>query len=31
MSASTEEVAAASQILSTMTKEMLEEVNKFKI
>jgi methyl-accepting chemotaxis protein len=31
MSASTEEVAASSQILSTMTKEMLEEVNKFKI
>ncbi|TCO69240.1 methyl-accepting chemotaxis protein [Marinisporobacter balticus] len=31
MSASTEEVAAASQTLSAMTKEMLEEVNKFKI
>jgi methyl-accepting chemotaxis protein len=31
MSASTEEVAAVSQTLSTMTKEMLEEVNKFKI
>ncbi len=31
MNASTEEVAASSQILSTMTKEMLEEVNKFKI
>jgi Methyl-accepting chemotaxis protein len=31
MSASTEEVAAASQVLNNMTKEMLEEVNKFKI
>ena len=31
MSASTEEIAAAAQTLSTMTKEMLEEVNKFKI
>ncbi|WP_411680872.1 methyl-accepting chemotaxis protein [Clostridium thailandense] len=31
MSSSTEEVAAASQTLSNMTKDMLEEVNKFKI
>jgi methyl-accepting chemotaxis protein len=31
MSASTEEVAASAQMLRTMTKEMLEEVNKFKI
>lgn len=31
MNASTEEVASSAQILSTMTKEMLEEVNKFKI
>ncbi|GFP75761.1 methyl-accepting chemotaxis protein [Clostridium fungisolvens] len=31
MNASTEEVVAAAQILSTMTGEMLEEVNKFKI
>jgi methyl-accepting chemotaxis protein len=31
MSASTEEVAATSQTLSTMTKEMLQEVNRFKI
>ena len=29
MNASTEEVASASQILSTMTKEMLDQVNKF--
>jgi len=31
MNASTEEVVSAAQILSTMTSEMLEEVNKFKI
>lgn len=31
MSASTQEIAASSQTLSNMTKEMLEEVNKFKI
>jgi methyl-accepting chemotaxis protein len=31
MNASTEEVAASAQILSTMTNEMLEEVNKFKL
>lgn len=31
MNASTEEVASSAQILSTMTSEMLEEVNKFKI
>ena len=31
MNASTEEVVAAAQILSTMTSEMLKEVNKFKI
>ncbi|GFZ33877.1 methyl-accepting chemotaxis protein [Clostridium zeae] len=31
MNASTEEVVAAAQILSSMTGEMLEEVNKFKI
>ncbi|WP_411681269.1 methyl-accepting chemotaxis protein [Clostridium thailandense] len=31
MSASTGEIATSSQTLSTMTKEMLEEVNKFKI
>ncbi|GKX67662.1 methyl-accepting chemotaxis protein [Inconstantimicrobium mannanitabidum] len=31
MSASTEEIAAAAQTLSSMTKEMLDEVNKFKI
>ncbi|KZL89694.1 methyl-accepting chemotaxis protein [Clostridium magnum] len=31
MNASTEEVSSSAQILSTMTKEMLEEVNKFKI
>ncbi|KZL89693.1 methyl-accepting chemotaxis protein [Clostridium magnum] len=31
MNASTEEVSSSAQILSNMTKEMLEEVNKFKI
>ncbi|MCB2295068.1 hypothetical protein LGK95_16410 [Clostridium algoriphilum] len=31
MNASTEEVVSAAQILSTMTTEMLEEVNKFKV
>jgi len=31
MNASTDEVVAAAQILSTMTSEMLEEVNKFKL
>jgi methyl-accepting chemotaxis protein len=31
MNASTEEVVAAAQVLSTMTNEMLEQVNKFKI
>jgi len=31
MNASTEEVVLAAQILSTMTNEMLEQVNKFKI
>jgi len=31
MNASTEEVASTAQNLSTMTKEMLEEVNKFKL
>ena len=31
MNASTEEVSSSAQILSTMTKEMLDEVNKFKI
>lgn len=31
MSASTEEVASSAQILSNMTNEMIEEVNKFKV
>lgn len=31
MNASTEEVASAAQILSNMTKEMLEQVDKFKV
>ena len=31
MNAATEEVASAAQILSTMTNEMIKEVNKFKI
>ncbi|AWI05413.1 methyl-accepting chemotaxis protein [Clostridium drakei] len=31
MNATTEEVAASSQVLSNMTKEMVDEVNKFKV
>jgi len=31
MNASSEEVAATAQTLSSMTKEMMNEVNKFKL
>ncbi|TCO78668.1 hypothetical protein [Marinisporobacter balticus] len=31
MNASTEELAASAQVLSDMTKNMMEQVNKFKI
>jgi len=31
MNASTEEVAAVAQTLSFMTKDMMEQINKFKV